>query len=55
MAEMTQNIFKWSEMFRQIVQMKPGIPTPNCLIKSGEILTKTGENEKNWPKIVGNQ
>ena len=37
---MAQNGPKWSEMFRQMVQMSTGIPTPNCLTKNGEICQK---------------
>ena len=29
--KMNQNRPKWSEMFRQMVQMRQGIPTPNYL------------------------
>ena len=44
---MAQNGPKWSEMFRQMVQMSTGIPTPNCLTKNGEKLPETGQK---WPK-----
>ena len=40
------NDLKMSGLLRQLVQMRPGIPTPNCLIKSGEILTKMGKIPK---------
>jgi len=38
---------KWSEMFRQMVQMSRGIPTPNCLTKNGEICQKMAKRPKN--------
>ena len=31
MAKMTQHGKKWPEMFRQMVQMRQGIPTPNYM------------------------
>ena len=38
---------KWAEMFRQMVQMRPVIPTPNCLTENGEKLPK---KDQKWPK-----
>ena len=43
---MAKNSAKWSEMLRQMVQMRSGIPTPNCLTKKGEILTKNEKFQK---------
>ena len=58
---MTQNIQKypkngpkWSEMFRQMVQMRPVIPTPNCLTENGEKLPKKTKNGQNNPKMAQN-
>ena len=45
-------------MLRQMVQMRPGIPTPNCLTKNVEKLPKNGQNDpkmdKNYPKMSKN-
>ena len=49
---------KWSEMFRQMVQMRQRIPTPNYLTQNGRKLEKqilkNGQNDpkmaKNYPK-----
>ena len=47
---------KWSEMLRQMVQMRPGIPTPNCLTKNGEKLQnkyqKMAKMTLKWPKMT---
>ena len=40
-----QNGPKWSEMVTEMIQMRPGIPTPNSLTKNGELLMK------NWEKL----
>ena len=36
---------KWYEIFRQMVQMRQGIPTPNFRIKGGKNI------DKNWGKF----
>ena len=36
---------KWSEMFRQMVQMRPVIPTPNFPTENAEKLLKNGQND----------
>ena len=43
---------KLFEMFRQMIQMRPGIPTSNCLTTNGEILTINGKVCKNWPNFL---
>ena len=50
----------WPFWVTQIVQMMPGIPTPNSLIKNGEILMKNREKflkkmaemTQKWLKMV---
>ena len=45
---------KWSEMFGQIVQMRRGIQTPNCLTKMikncHKMTEKWGKEAKNSPQ-----
>ena len=47
---------KWSEMFRQLVQMRPVISTPNCLTENGEKLPKNDRKiakmTLKWPKMA---
>ena len=45
---------KWSEMFRQMVQMRPVIPTPNCQIENSENCQKITKNGQNDPKMAKN-
>ena len=45
---------KWSEKFRQMVQMRQGIPTPNYLNQNGRKMQKNNQNylkmAQNYPK-----
>ena len=43
---------KWFEMLRQLLQIRPGILTPNCLTKNDEILTKNGKIGKKMPQMT---
>ena len=55
LPKMTQNSPKWSEMFRQMVQMRQGIPTPNYLTQNGGKLSKKLKLAKmtlKWPKMT---
>ena len=56
MVKWIKIIQTWPFWVTQIVQMMPGIPTPNSLIKNGEILMKNWEklpkNSQNAPKMA---
>ena len=49
---------KWSEMFRQMVQMRPVIPTPNFPTVNGGKLPKNhrkmAKMTLKWPKMAQN-
>ena len=59
---MAKNDTKWpkndpkrSEMFRQMVQMRQGIPTPNYMTQNGgKLLKKNTKNGQNDPKMAKN-
>ena len=46
--KITENAPKLSEMLSQMVQMRPGTPTPNCLIQKGDISMKNSKNLPKW-------